>query len=71
MRISRFIVVAMLLPITFGWTVEAIAAKRVALVIGNNDYATLPDLNNAHTDAKGMAAKLREVGFDVILRHAT
>ena len=35
---------------------SAQAAKRVALVIGNNSYKTLPDLNNARTDARGMAA---------------
>ena len=34
------------------------AAKRVALVIGNDTYETLPALNNARTDARGMAAKL-------------
>ena len=44
------------------------AAKRVALVIGNDTYETLPALNNARTDAKGMAAKLRSLGFDVILK---
>lgn len=44
------------------------AEKRVALVIGNDDYTTLPDLNNARHDAEGMAAKLRKLGFDVILR---
>ncbi|MBT4490960.1 MAG: SH3 domain-containing protein, partial [Rhodospirillaceae bacterium] len=44
------------------------AAKRVALVIGNDSYDTLPDLNNAATDARGMAAKLTELGFDVILK---
>jgi formylglycine-generating enzyme required for sulfatase activity len=44
------------------------AAKRVALVIGNDTYDTLPALNNARADAKGMADKLRGLGFDVILR---
>ncbi len=46
----------------------ALAAKRVALVIGNDVYETLPDLNNAGTDARGMAQKLRELGFEVILK---
>jgi hypothetical protein len=46
----------------------ALAAKRVALVIGNNDYATLPNRNNAKKDAESMAAKLRGLGFDVILK---
>jgi uncharacterized caspase-like protein len=49
-------------------TLEAEAAKRVALVIGNDTYKTLPDLNNARADAKGMAKKLRSLGFEVILK---
>jgi uncharacterized caspase-like protein len=47
---------------------DAPAAKRVALVIGNDTYDTLPGPNNARTDAKGMAAKLEGLGFEVILR---
>ena len=31
----------------------------VALVIGNDSYKSLPNLNNARTDARGMAAKLK------------
>jgi formylglycine-generating enzyme required for sulfatase activity/uncharacterized caspase-like protein/uncharacterized protein YraI len=50
------------------FTPTAEAAKRVALVIGNDTYETLPALNNARADAKGMAEKLRSLGFDVILR---
>ena len=45
----------------------AFAETRVALVIGNDDYATLPDLNNAGNDARGIASKLRSLGFDVTL----
>ncbi len=44
------------------------AARRVALVIGNDAYIDLPSLNNAGTDARGVAAKLRQLGFDVILK---
>ncbi|MBT6428633.1 MAG: caspase family protein, partial [Rhodospirillaceae bacterium] len=44
------------------------AAKRVALVIGIDTYETLPALNNARTDARGMATKLRTLGFEVILK---
>ena len=47
---------------------DAEAAKRVALVIGNDTYKTLPDLNNAKADARGMASKLKSLGFDVILK---
>ena len=41
--------------------------RRVALVIGNDRYDSLPSLHNAGMDARGMAAKLRGFGFEVIL----
>jgi hypothetical protein len=41
--------------------------QRVALVIGNAAYLDQP-LKNPVNDARLMAAKLRELGFDVILR---
>jgi formylglycine-generating enzyme required for sulfatase activity len=44
------------------------AAKRVALVIGNDTYDALPNLVNARTDARGMAKTLRKFGFEVILK---
>jgi len=47
---------------------SAEAAKRVALVIGNDSYNSLPNLNNARTDARGMSAKLKELGWSVILK---
>ena len=51
-----------------GFSPATQAENRVALVIGTDAYAMLPDLNNAAKDAEGMAAKLRGLGFDVILR---
>lgn len=42
--------------------------QRIALIIGNNNYQHLPVLNNAVTDARSMAAKLGERGFETILR---
>lgn len=45
----------------------AAAAGRVALVIGNQDYATLPDLPNAAADARLVADRLARVGFAVAL----
>ncbi len=45
----------------------ACAADRVALVVGNNQYPTAP-LRNAANDARDLAATLRELGFQVILR---
>jgi hypothetical protein len=42
------------------------AERRVALVIGNDDYQTANKLANPVNDARAMAAKLKELGFDVI-----
>jgi len=47
--------------------VPAMAEKRVALVLGNAAYKTAP-LKNPVNDARAMAAKLRQLGFQVILR---
>lgn len=41
--------------------------KRVALVIGNSDYKSLPKLKNPLNDASDMADKLKTFGFDVDL----
>ncbi len=40
----------------------------MALVIGNDSYKSLPNLNNARTDARSMATKLKELGSSVILK---
>ncbi len=45
----------------------AAAAGRVALVLGNQDYAGLPDLPNAAADARLVAERLQRVGFTVTL----
>jgi hypothetical protein len=45
----------------------ALAAERVALLIGNNNYGTTP-LRNAVNDAKDLADALKELGFQVIMR---
>lgn len=44
------------------------AEKRVALVIGNGSYRNFQQLDNPVNDARGVAAALRESGFEVILR---
>jgi uncharacterized caspase-like protein len=44
----------------------AAAEKRVALVIGNAAYQHAPPLKNPSNDATDIAAKLRELGFDVV-----
>lgn len=40
--------------------------KRVALVIGNSKYQSVPALPNPPNDAEAMAASLRAIGFDSV-----
>ena len=46
---------------------SAMAAKKVALVIGNNAYTSLPVLQKAVNDANAVAASLTKIGFKVFL----
>ena len=46
---------------------DAVAGKRVALVVGNAKYAHAPPLANPHNDAQDIAAALRGLGFTVEL----
>ena len=62
----RWIVAAMLCACV-GAANAASAEKRVALVVGNDKYPGAP-LRNPVNDATAVAGKLREVGFDVVLR---
>lgn len=48
------------------WMAPAVAAVKVALVIGNNSYIHAPALSNPVNDAKAVAGVLRRIGFDVI-----
>ncbi len=41
------------------------AEKRVALVIGNSEYRTVPRLTNPRNDAADMRVKLDELGFQI------
>jgi uncharacterized caspase-like protein len=45
----------------------AAAESRVALVIGNADYAVRPLRNPVH-DARGVAESLRALGYDVVVK---
>ena len=44
---------------------SALAAERVALVIGNGDYVHTASLGNPHNDAADISAALRRLGFEV------
>jgi ABC-type sugar transport system substrate-binding protein len=43
------------------------ADKRVALVIGNNDYKNVPKLQKAVNDARTMGETLKKLGFSVMV----
>jgi uncharacterized caspase-like protein len=47
--------------------VSAHAEKRVALVIGNNDYKNVPKLQKAVNDARTMGDTLKQLGFTVMV----
>jgi uncharacterized caspase-like protein len=49
------------------FAVPAQAAKRVAVVIGNNDYKNVPRLQKAVNDARTMGDTLKQLGFSVML----
>ena len=49
----------------FCGALSAAPERRVALVIGNNDYQALPKLEKAVNDANAVARELTKVGFEV------
>jgi hypothetical protein len=46
---------------------SAHAEKRVALVVGNNDYKNVPKLQKAVNDARTMGDTLKQLGFSVMV----
>jgi uncharacterized caspase-like protein len=50
-----------------GFAAPAHAEKRVALVIGNNDYRNVPKLLKAVNDARTMGETLKQLGFEVMV----
>lgn len=57
----------LLLALLVGQAFADDQGRRVALVIGNGAYRNAPTLTNPPNDATDMAAKLRELGFQVVL----
>ena len=51
--------------LTVAGDVTAVSERRVALVIGNNDYQNVVKLEKAVNDANSVAAELKKVGFEV------
>lgn len=56
--------VALLALALGGALTDAIAEKRVALVIGNSSYRTVAALANPRNDAQDIASALQRLGFD-------
>ena len=42
------------------------AEKRVALIVGNSSYQTVPQLANPSRDANAVAKMFRDAGFDIV-----
>ena len=68
MTTSRiFCLLALMLAAPFFGAQQADAARRVALVIGNDDYRDLPVLRKAGADATDFAAVLEDKDFDAVI----
>ena len=65
-RASCVAIIAIGLVVAVAFGRPASAEQRVALVIGNAAYATVPRLTNPANDAALMATTLGDVGFDVV-----
>ena len=58
---------ALLAVVCVASAAPAQAEKRIALVIGNNDYRNVPKLQKAVNDARTMGDTLKQLGFNVML----
>ena len=65
MKLARPFVVAVLALTLLTWASLALAAGRVALVVGNSTYTHIGRLPNAENDATDMSVALRRLGFEV------
>ena len=67
-RLSFEAVFALMLAVAcMALPAPAHAEKRVALVIGNNDYKNVPKLQKAVNDARTMGDTLKQLGFSVMV----
>src|SRR5215813_8523342 len=63
----RFAIAALFLASFAALAAPAQAEKRVALVIGNNDYKNVSKLQKAVNDARTMGDTLKQLGFSVMV----
>ncbi len=67
LRLTRAMHVAALTALFMAAGLSQAEARRLALVVGNADYAAAPKLRNAGGDAEAMARSLERLGFEVTL----
>lgn len=68
MATPRILIAAVFAFIAVGYGAnDALASKRVALVIGNSAYENASTLANPSNDASDMGAALNDLGFDVVV----
>jgi hypothetical protein len=65
--LSRLVSTASVVAALLAVAAPAQAEKRVALVIGNNDYRNVPKLQKAVNDARTMGDTLKQLGFTVMV----
>src|SRR5262245_63400469 len=65
--LSRLLAVTSLAACVPALPAPACAEKRVALVVGNNDYRNVPKLQKAVNDARTMGDTLKQLGFSVMI----
>src|SRR5712672_1865686 len=65
--LSRLAVLTSIAAAVMMLAAPARAEKRVALVVGNNDYKNVPKLQKAVNDARTMGDTLKRLGFSVMV----
>ena len=65
--LSRFLAITGIAATLVALAAPAQAEKRVALVVGNNDYRNVPKLQKAVNDARTMGDTLKQLGFTVMV----
>jgi hypothetical protein len=65
--LSRFLAITGMAATLVALAGPAQAEKRVALVVGNNDYRNVPKLQKAVNDARTMGDTLKQLGFTVMV----
>jgi hypothetical protein len=65
--LSRLLTATGMVAACVTFAVPAHAEKRVALVVGNNDYRNVPKLQKAVNDARTMGDTLKQLGFTVMV----